>query len=182
MLMFEELRNELKKELYAQDENGLYVRLEPVARIKANAFFPVAGNFFFPPLPVMQEDDDHADVHNVCSLDSFQHFNDCYNDLRGIFIIPLVSNFLSQQHVLKCALELNLMFINIISLSPERVSHSLSNVCEEFFCALYYVINMVIAMVTLTPAFVLRCLLTLTDMVNQLITHEEMKLGSPCPA
>lgn len=181
MSMFEELQNELKNELYTKDENGLYVRLEPVARVKANSFFPVAGNSFFPPVPVMQDDDEQADVHNVCSLDSFQHLNDFSNDLRGILITPLVCNTLSQKHALKCFLELNLTLINIISLSPDRASHSFFKAGEEFFYALYYQMSLALAIITLPAAFTLRCLLSLLEMSTQWLTPEEQQFGMPCP-
>ncbi len=173
MFMFEESRQKLKEELYSRGDNGLHTRLEPIARVKSNPFFPL--------LPVVDEADYqiHADAYYVTSLDPFQNWNDAYNDLRGIFIQPLVCSTLAQQHALGFTLELRMLFINLLSLSPARAMNSAGKAWDALCYTVCYAGAMIFAAAALIPCFALRCLISIADLVAQLITPNEQ--NNPVP-
>ncbi len=178
MFMFDESRHQLNDALYLPDDNGLHTRLEPIARVKCNRFFPVDGNSFLPPLHVTQADDvqHHKDAYNafnVTLLDPFQHWNDVYNDLRGIFIKPLVCSTLAEQHALGFTLELRILFINLLSLSPARAMNSAMKASEELCYTVWLTLEMFFATATLVPSFALRCLVSIAELLCQLFTPQE---------
>ena len=168
------MTNELRDELYGKN------RLELKDRIHRNVFFPT-----MPVVGHIHHDTDELDLDwglNVNFLDSFQSLDDFHNELRAMLIKPLMCEYLSAKHQLALSFELSMLLIDCLTLSPFKAFDSAGRVVNEFLLSGFYAVNGVIAETTAVASFVLRCLMTIADVLYRLSNpaeQEQLPVAAP---
>lgn len=155
------MTDELRNELYPVSEiegPGRFKRLDQIKRTSINFFHAYSDK------PLGQEID---------FLEPFQDVHDAYNEFRGIFIKPLMCDYLAAKHALNLSLELSLLAIHVCTLSFDKVPEALVDVLAEAVFTLGYLINSVVTDATVIPVFFLRAIATLANALVQLFSSKE---------